>query len=151
MESPSRQLQNLNLSDNFYTGQDISNEETLLEDLKKLIDERLFEAHQCSFYFGNTVTTLSVELSVSPTRASAKVLLNTIEETFAKKENLYKIGWCSSYMIDKRYDRAYLVEFAWLNISRNCKVYVKEGEKQKIILFSLCSCFSCQEMLKCLS
>ena len=34
MESLSRQLQNLNLSDNFYTGQDISNEETLLEDLK---------------------------------------------------------------------------------------------------------------------
>ena len=52
MESLSQQLKNLNLSDNFYTGQDLSNEETSLEDLKKLIDERLFEAHQCSFYFG---------------------------------------------------------------------------------------------------
>ena len=114
-----------------------------MEDLKKLTDERLFEARQCSFYFGNRVTTLSVELSVSPTRAIVKVLLNTIEETFTKEENLYKIGWCSSYMIDKRYDRAYLIEFAWLNISPNRKVYVKVGEKQKIIPFSLYSCFSC--------
>ena len=151
MESLSQQLENLNLSDNFYTGQGLSNEETFLEDLKKLIHERLFEAHQCSFYFGKRIMTFSVELSVSPTRAIAKVLLNTIEETFTKEENLYKIGWCSSYMIDKRYHRAYLVEFAWLNTSPNCKVYVKEGEKQKIIPFSLCSCFSCQEMLKCLS
>ena len=95
--------------------------------------------------------TFSFDLSVSPTRAIAKVLLNTIEETFAKEENLYTIGWYSSYMIDQRYDRAYLIEFAWLNISPNRKVYVKEDKDQKIILFSLCSCFSCQEMLKCLS
>ena len=95
--------------------------------------------------------TFSFELSVSPTRAIAKVLLNTIEETFAKEENLYTIGWYSSYMIDQRYDRAYLIEFAWLNISPNRKVYVKEDKDQKIILFSLCSCFRCQEMLKCLS
>ena len=54
-------------------------------------------------------------------------------------------------MIDKRYYTAYLVEFAWLNISPNRKVYVKKDEKQKIILFSLRSCFICQEMLKCLS
>ena len=151
MEWLSQQLENLNLSDNFHTGQDLSNEETFLEDLKKLIDEHLSEAHQCSFYFGKRIKTFSVELSVSPTRAIAKVLLNTIEETFAKEENLYKIGWCSIYTIDKRYDRAYLIEFAWLNISTNRKVYVKEGKKQKIMPFSLCYCFSCQEMLKCLS
>ena len=36
MESLSQQLENLNLSDNFYTGQDLSNEETFLEDLKKI-------------------------------------------------------------------------------------------------------------------
>ena len=122
-----------------------------MEDLKKLIDERLFEAHQCSFYFGKRVITYSVELSVSPTRAITKVLLDMIVETFAKEENLYDIGWCSSYIIDKRYDRAYLIEIAWLNMSPNRKVYVKESEKQKIIPSSLCSCFSCQEMLKCLS
>ena len=57
-----------------------------LQDLKKLIDERLFEAHQCSFYFGKKAMTFSVELWVSSTRAIAKVLLNAIEETFAKRK-----------------------------------------------------------------
>ena len=85
MESLSQQLENLNLSDSFSTGQVLSNEETFLEDLKKLIDERLFEVHQCSLYFGKRIMTFSVELSVSPTCAIAKVLLNTIEETFAKE------------------------------------------------------------------
>ena len=73
--------------------------------------------------------TFSVELSVSPTHAVAKALLNTTEETFAKEESLSKIVWCSSYIIDKRYNRVYLIEFDWLNISPNGKVYVKEGEK----------------------
>ena len=71
----------------------------------------------------------SVELLVSPTHAVTKVLLNATEEIFAKEESLSKIVWCSSYIIDKIYDRAYLIEFDWLNISPNCKVYVKEGEK----------------------
>ena len=92
MESLSQQLENLNLSDNFYTGQDLSNEETFLEDLKKLIDERLFEAHQCSFYFGKRIMTFSVELSVSPTRAIAKVFLNAIEETFVKKKIFIRLA-----------------------------------------------------------
>ena len=78
----------------------------------------------------------SVELSVTPTKAIAKILLNTTEGIFAKQEMLYKIGWCSTYTMDKRYDRTYLVEFAWLNISPNRRMYVKEGEKQEIVPFS---------------
>ena len=35
MESLSQQLENLNLSDNFYTGQDLSNEETFFARFKK--------------------------------------------------------------------------------------------------------------------
>ena len=35
---------------------------------------------------------LSVELLVTPTEAIAKILLNTIDEIFAKQETLYKIG-----------------------------------------------------------
>ena len=38
----------------------------------------------------------------------------------------------------KRYDRTYLVEFAWMNISPNQKIYVKEGEKQEILVVIKC-------------
>ena len=103
------------------------------------------------FFIGKKIMSPSVELSVTPTKAIAKILLNTIEEIFAKQEILYKIGWCSTYVMDKRYDRTYLVEFAWLNISPNRRMYVKEGVKQEIVPFSLCSCFSCNQMLKRLS
>ena len=105
----------------------------------------------CGFFIGKRIMSPSVELSVTPTKAIAKILLNTTEGIFAKQEMLYKIGWCSTYTMDKRYDRTYLVEFAWLNISPNRRMYVKEGEKQEIVPFSLCSCFSCNQMLKRLS
>ena len=105
----------------------------------------------CGFFIGKRIMSPSVELSVTPTKAIAKILLNTTEGIFAKQEMLYKIGWCYTYTMDKRYDRTYLVEFAWLNISPNRRMYVKEGEKQEIVPFSLCSCFSCNQMLKRLS
>ena len=66
----------------------------------------------CGFFIGKRIMSPSVELSVTPTKAIAKFFLNTIEEIFAKPEILYKIGWCSTYTMDKRYDRTYLVEFA---------------------------------------
>ena len=76
--------------------------------------------------------TISVELSVTLTEVIASTLLNIVEEHFAKQDLLYKIGWCSNYMLDKRYHSSYLTEFAWFNISPNCRFCVKEGEEQKI-------------------
>ena len=121
-----------------------------MEKTKEKIEEQIISSN-CGFFIGKRIMCLSLELSVTPTKAIAKILVNTIEGPFAKQEILYKIGWCSSYTMGKRYDRTYLVEFAWLNISPNQKIYVKEGEKQEIVPFSLCSCFSCNQMLKCFS
>ena len=91
-----------------------------------------------------------------------------MDEYFAKRKTLHEIGWCSSYMIDKRVlnlkefyekyeksldkmqSKSYLIESSWLNISSNRKLYKKEGEKSALVPFSLCKCFSCQSMLQCL-
>ena len=48
-------------------------------------------------------------------------------------------------------DLVYLKEFAWLNTSPNHKFFLPKGKEQKVILFSLCSCFSCKSMIECLS
>ena len=85
---------------------------------------------------------LSVELLFTPTEAIAKILFNTIEEFLQSKKYLIRLVGNSSYSMDK---------FAWLNISFNRKMYVKEGEKQEIVPFSLGSCFSCNQMLNFLS
>ena len=119
--------------------------------------------------------TLFVELTVVPIKEIANKLLFTVDtildEYFAKRKTLHKIGWCSYYMIDKRVlnlkelyekykksldkmscvaSKSYLIEFSWLNISPNRKLYEKEGEKSTLVPFSLGKCFSCQSMLQCL-
>ena len=43
---------------------------------------------------------------------------------------------------------SYLIEFSWLNISPNRKVYKKEGEKSTLVPFSLCNCFNCKSILQ---
>ena len=124
------------------------------------------------FYYGKKRITLSVELTIVPTNEIANQLLFTVDsildEYFAKRKTLHEIGWCSSYMIDKRVvnlkefyekyetsldkmqSKSYLIESSWLNISSNRKLYKKEGEKSALVPFSLCKCFSCQSMLQCL-
>ena len=135
MELLSQQLGNFNLTDNFYIGCDLSNEARFLEKTTTTTTTNWGTSYifKLWFLYWKRVICLSVELLVTPTEVIAKVLLNTIEETFAKQEILYKIGWCSSYIMDKRYDRTYLIEFAQLNISPNQKMYVKEGEEQEIV------------------
>lgn len=126
MKSLSRQLKNLSLSGDCYTGENLCNESNFLEKTKKIEEE--ITSSNCSFYFGKRVMTISVELSVTPTEVIASVLVNIVKEHFAKQDLLYKIGWCYNYMLDKRYHFSYLIEFAWFNISPNCRFYVKEGE-----------------------
>ena len=127
------------------------------------------------FYYGKKIITLSVKLTVVPTNEIANKLLFTVDsildEYFAKRKTLHEIGWCSSYMIDKKVlnlkefyekykksldkmpcvaSKSYLIEFSWLNISPHRKLHKKEREKSALVPFSLCKCFSCQSMLQCL-
>ena len=88
-----------------------------------------------------------------------------------KKKILHEIGWYSSYLLDKRvlnskesYEKSnksldelsrmvsesYLIEFSWLNISPNHKMFKREGQKYELTPFSLCSCFNCKSMSRCL-
>ena len=90
MESLFQQLGNLNLSDDFYVGHDLSNESNFLEKKKKIEEQVTFS--NCGFNIRKRIMRLSVELLVTPTEAIAKILLNTIDEIFAKQETLYKIG-----------------------------------------------------------
>ena len=44
-------------------------------------------------------------------------------------------------------NKSYLIEFAWLNVSRNRKLFKREGEKYSFEPFSLCNCYSCQSFI----
>ena len=118
--------------------------------------------------------TFSVELYTLPNSEFVSKLLFNIDAIldvyFTKKNILHEIGWCSSYLLDKRVlnskeyyeksnkslddlsqpvSKSYLIEFSRLNISPNHKMLKKEGQKYEPAPFSLCSCFNCKSMLQC--
>ena len=82
---------------------------------------------------------LSVELVVTPTAKIADNLLKNINEVvdeyFAKTKILREIGWCSNYMLDKRFHSVYLIELAWFNILLNCRIFKKPGEQYNFVPF----------------
>ena len=174
MDSLTEALAKMNLSEECYFGEDLSNEITFLEDGEKRL-EKEFDNTAVQFYYGKKIMTLSLELTIVANSEIANKLMFTVDSIldkyFAKKETLYEIGWCSGYLINKRVlnskefyekykesldrmscvaSKSYLIEFYWLNISPNRKVYKKEGEKSTLVPFSLCKCFRCQSTLQCL-
>ena len=145
-----------------------------MEDAKKKVEENS-DSTNCSFYYGRKMMTFSVELYTPPSSEFASKLLFNIyailDEYFAKKKILHEIRCCSSYLLDKRVlnlkeyfeksnksldellqtvSKSYLIEFSWLNISPNCKMFKRVGQKYELTPFSLCNCFNCKSMLRCL-
>ena len=99
-------------------------------------------------YYSKKVKTLSVELNFASTLEISKKnqicsVDSILDEYFGQKKTLYEIVSCSSYMIDKRKiaSGSYLVEFSWVNISPNRKVYKNKVKSLPCFLFSLYNCF----------
>ena len=144
-------LAKMNLNGEFYFGKDLSIESNFLEEAEKIL-KREFNM-DVGFYYGKKVMNFSVELNKIDLEISKKLMFNIdsiLDVHFVQKKTLYEIGWCSSYMFEKRKiaSERYLVEFSWLNISPNRKIYRKEVEKSTLVRFSLCECFNCELILQ---
>ena len=63
-----------------------------------------------------------------------------------KRLGLKLAGVWVIWLIKKSASEKNLVEFSWVNVSPNRRVYEKEGEKYSLIPFSLCNCFNCKTM-----
>ena len=92
MDSLTEALAKMNLSEECYFGEDLSNEITFLEDAEKRL-EKEFNNIAAQFYYGKRIMTLSVELTKVPTLEIAKKLIFTVdsilEEYFAKRKTLH--------------------------------------------------------------
>ena len=67
-DSLAHTLKKLTISDDLYSGEDLSNENEFLEkSKKKRKKEEVVTSSKCSFYFGKRIMTLSVELATTPT------------------------------------------------------------------------------------
>ena len=65
MDSFTKALEKMNLSEEYYFGDNLSNEQDFLEDAKKKVDEN-FDSTNCSFYYGRKMMTFFVELYTPP-------------------------------------------------------------------------------------
>ena len=117
----------MNLSEEFYFRDVLSNESEFLEETKEKFEKEFNTTAEC--YNSRKVMALSVELPAAPnveisTKINFLYWFNFGWAFWSKKKTLHKIGWCSSYMIDKRKiaSEHYLVEFSWLKISPNRKI-----------------------------
>ena len=90
MESLSQQLRDLNLSDDFYVGSDLSNEANFLEKTKEKIEEQITSSN-CGFFIGKRIMCLSVELSVTPTKEIAKILVIRLKEFLQSKKYFIRL------------------------------------------------------------
>ena len=116
MDLLSNQLRNLNISEDCYRGEDLSDENLFFQNAQTEIKESLSCNVTCGFYCGKRAMAFSMELQVRPIEIVARKLLDVLEGNFAKLKILREIGWCSSYPIDKRYQQGCLIELAWFSI-----------------------------------
>ena len=122
------------ISNNCFSGKDLSNKNQFLEDSKKEI-ESLITKLNCSFFCGKRFMTFSMEIGFYTTEDQVRKILKIIEGNFAKIKKLCLIGWCTLYMI-------VLVELYYLSISPNRRFY--QSNKTEFIPFNLCYCFNCR-------
>ena len=73
MDSITKALEKMNLSEEYYFGDNLSNEQDFLEDARKKVEE-IFDSTNCSFYYGRKMMTFSVELYTPPSSEFASKL-----------------------------------------------------------------------------
>ena len=157
MDSLIKDLKKMNLSDEIYFGDDLSNEENFLKDVQKKVEQ--LNVKDFSFYCGKKVMSISVKKYSKADAEFANKLLFIVDSTldiyFGQKKTLYQTGWCSSYMIDSRIinsnekyeatksfsealqtNKSHLREFLWLNVSSNHKLFKKEGQKSSLFCYA---------------
>ena len=145
MDSLSNRLQELAISNNCFNGEDLSNEQQFFEDSIKEIEPNFSDLH-CSFYSGRRIMCFSINFGHFPTEYQVRKILADIERSFAKIKKLQFIGWCASYLIDKRVHQKFMAELSYLNILPNCNR--RQGDKTEFIPFSLCYFFNCSCLIE---
>ena len=95
MDSLTKALEKMNLSEEYYFGDNLSNKQDFLEDAKKKVEE-IFDSTNCSFYYGRKMMTFCVELYAPPSSEfESKLLFNIdaiLDVYFAKRKNLHEMG-----------------------------------------------------------
>ena len=87
MDLLSNQLRNVNISEDCYRGEDLSNENLFFQNAQKEIKDSFSCNVTCGFYCGKRVMAFSMELQVRPTETVARKLLHILKGEFCEIKN----------------------------------------------------------------
>ena len=156
MELLIKKVEQIKISDDCYSGENLEHEFNFLLNLEQKIEEK-FDDSSCSNFFGKRSMSFCVEIKEEFDEKKAKNLIEivdwTTDEHSAKKSILRQVGWCANQLLQKRIlnykkgeelvKRVYLVEFYWFN-SSPLRFGKKETESSLICNSNYCKkIFSC--------
>ena len=124
MELLIKKIEQIKISDDYYSGENLEHEFNFLHNLEQKIEEK-FDDSSYSNFFGKRSMSFCVEMKEEFDEKKAKKLIEIVDwitdEHFAKKSILRQMGWCVNQLLQKRIlnykkgeefvKRVYLVEF----------------------------------------
>ena len=104
VESLTKKLEEVKISDDCFFGDDLSYEEKFLNEIETKTEKEI-ENSEISWYLSKRSMSLCFENSIMNEKI-AKDLLSKIDwlmdAHFFKKNGLPELGWCSKYLLDRR-------------------------------------------------
>ena len=145
-----KRLEETNIADDIFSGKDLSYEKNFLNAVTEKFGKEL-EHCEVSTYLSKRSMTICCETFVL-TEVTGKKLLNIVDrlldEHFFQADGLHQLGWCSNYMLDKRFlnypkgngiiQKTEVIEFYWFNHSPN-----RFDKQQNLSKVEVCNCVHC--------
>ena len=150
VESLTKKLEEVKISDDCFFGDDLSYEEKFLNEIETKIKKEIKNS-EISWYLSKRSMSVCFENSIMNEKI-AKDLLSKInwlmDAHFFQKNGLRELGWYSKYLLNRGsvnhhkeqqiLQKAEIVEFYWFNSSPN-----RFTTKQPLAEFELCKCLRC--------
>ena len=105
MELLIKKIEQIKISDDCYSGENLEHGYNFLHELEQKIEEK-FDDSSCSNFFGKRTMSLCVKMKEELNEEKIKKLLELVDwitdEHFAQKLILCQVGWCAQQMLQKR-------------------------------------------------
>ena len=135
-------MQNLEISKDSLLEKDVTTEKEYLYTLELSFQNEIFEQnltfHFHYHYAGKHCMCVSFESESLLCHGDVFILVKLTEGHFVQKKKLREVGWCANYMMDKRENKDFLVDFVFINYSPNQR---KVDEQQPTVDLELCNYF----------
>ena len=148
MGAVTKQMQNLDISNNSLFGKDLTAEKEFLKKLFISFQQEIFDRKfDFSYYVGKHYISLCFKWESLMTHGDATKLVDLTEKHFVSIKKLKQYDSCENYIIESyRKNNDFVTEFIFINYSPNREIV---GEKQQeAIDFDLCKCFYCATLFE---